>query len=348
MPFLVWDSPSGRVVFELTRSLSVLGRVPGCDIAVEEASVSRRHALVELDAGKVRVTDLGSKGGTRINGADLLPDLPSTLEAGDFVNIGRVVLTYHVTPPPPQAARPAPAQKLKPQPKPQRQNGAALSPRPAAAAAPVAATSPVWKYVALGLAFVLVALVGAVVALQLNARQPVQVVRFPDPGPAPNPDPDPEPLTPEPETTPAVQSGPEMPAVGAGPSLAAPGALPPQSHAAVDLCPDLIGMEGDRFYPVRLRDWDRESVKALGSDGRLYRFDRSLVVRIEDRGDLERRAAELRRGLPQGELQGRIALARWCAQRFIEAEARLLAAEVLDLDSGNSEAKSILASLGDA
>jgi hypothetical protein len=331
MPFLVWDSPRGRVVYEITRSLSVLGRDAGCDLQLEETSVSRRHALVEMDGGRVRVTDLGSKGRTRINGADLTPDLPSTLEAGDFINLGRVTLTYHVTPPPPAA-----------QPKPERP---APPSRPAAPAPASTGASPVWKYVALGLAFVLVAVIGAVVALQLNARQPVQVVQIPGLDPEPEPDPEPAPPArverePEPEMPPAK--------VETGPSEAPAGMLPPAVHATIDLCPDLICMEGDLFFPVRLRDWDRQSVQALGSDGRLYRIDFAQVERIADRADLERRAAELRRKLPEGDVEGRLALAQWCAQRFIYAEARTLANEVMGMDPMRSEAKAILTALGDA
>ena len=47
MPFLVWDSPRGRVVFEITRSLSVLGREPGCEDQVDR--LLRREHLVGQD-----------------------------------------------------------------------------------------------------------------------------------------------------------------------------------------------------------------------------------------------------------------------------------------------------------
>ena len=47
----------------------VLGRDPGCDLALAHASVSRRHARLADGANGWRLTDLDSKNGTRVNGA---------------------------------------------------------------------------------------------------------------------------------------------------------------------------------------------------------------------------------------------------------------------------------------
>ena len=85
MPCLVWESPEGRFVHELDRAVLVIGREEVSDIVILEPAVSRRHALLQVDGERVTVTDLGSSSGTRINGAKLMPDLPSSLEPGDFI-----------------------------------------------------------------------------------------------------------------------------------------------------------------------------------------------------------------------------------------------------------------------
>ena len=46
----------------------VVGRSTLCDVRVDDASVSRRHVEVLLQADKLRVADLGSSNGTRVRG----------------------------------------------------------------------------------------------------------------------------------------------------------------------------------------------------------------------------------------------------------------------------------------
>jgi pSer/pThr/pTyr-binding forkhead associated (FHA) protein len=49
-----------------------LGRSSGCDVRLAaDASVSRRHCLVELDDSGAWVQDLGSLNGTRVNGQNI-------------------------------------------------------------------------------------------------------------------------------------------------------------------------------------------------------------------------------------------------------------------------------------
>jgi DNA-binding CsgD family transcriptional regulator len=46
---------------------SLLGRSTKCDLVIDHPSVSRRHALLSVDEGGMRVTDLGSKNGTFVH-----------------------------------------------------------------------------------------------------------------------------------------------------------------------------------------------------------------------------------------------------------------------------------------
>ena len=99
--YLVWESPRGRIVHGLEGSITIIGSDKLSDLWVDDPTVSKRHAIVQQENGKVTITDLRSEDGTRINGAALVPEMPSTLEPGDFINLGEVVLGFHKTPPPP-------------------------------------------------------------------------------------------------------------------------------------------------------------------------------------------------------------------------------------------------------
>lgn len=57
-----------------------------------EKGVSRRHARVLKREGIVVVEDLGSINGTFVNGKRLAPYLPETLNSGDTLQIGRLLI----------------------------------------------------------------------------------------------------------------------------------------------------------------------------------------------------------------------------------------------------------------
>ena len=47
---------------------SILGREAGCDLIIDDPTVSRRHALLKFRNGKLKVEDLNSKNGTWVDG----------------------------------------------------------------------------------------------------------------------------------------------------------------------------------------------------------------------------------------------------------------------------------------
>jgi Protein of unknown function (DUF3662)/FHA domain len=51
-----------------------IGRLPECDITVDDVNVSRRHCEIRVVEGKARVVDLGSLNGTRLNGRGVPPN----------------------------------------------------------------------------------------------------------------------------------------------------------------------------------------------------------------------------------------------------------------------------------
>ena len=52
----------------IKEGVTSIGRSPDCDIVINNASVSRRHALIESKGGIVEILDEGSKKGITIRG----------------------------------------------------------------------------------------------------------------------------------------------------------------------------------------------------------------------------------------------------------------------------------------
>ena len=82
--------PSGHELSLGTQPV-VIGRLPECDITLDDSNLSRRHAEVtymnEAGRGGVYVlTDLGSTNGTKVNGTRL--DSPCILHSGDVITVG--------------------------------------------------------------------------------------------------------------------------------------------------------------------------------------------------------------------------------------------------------------------
>jgi two-component system, NtrC family, response regulator AtoC len=82
----------------------VLGRAPDVDLRLHDIATSRRHAQFLVTAGEVRVKDLGSRHGLRVNGEPL--GGARLLYSGDVLAVGQATLVYH------RGARPSPGRAL--------------------------------------------------------------------------------------------------------------------------------------------------------------------------------------------------------------------------------------------
>ncbi len=85
------SAPIAGRVFPLGFGRHVIGRGADAEIYVPEASVSLRHAEVELRPDGAQVVNLISTNGTLINGA---PIHAARLHHGDSIRVGRVTLEY--------------------------------------------------------------------------------------------------------------------------------------------------------------------------------------------------------------------------------------------------------------
>ncbi len=73
-----------------TQAEIILGRDPGCDIALVDASVSARHAMLSFHHGQWWLDDLGSSNGTRLNHERVATS--TVLTTGDEIECGRARL----------------------------------------------------------------------------------------------------------------------------------------------------------------------------------------------------------------------------------------------------------------
>ncbi len=92
MPTLVLLQAGVATPFPLTGDEAVIGRHPECQIQLDSNMVSRKHARVFRDGGKLFVEDLGSGNGTFLNGGRVIA--AAVLKNGDRVKVGPILLRF--------------------------------------------------------------------------------------------------------------------------------------------------------------------------------------------------------------------------------------------------------------
>ncbi|MGN6106792.1 MAG: FHA domain-containing protein, partial [Kofleriaceae bacterium] len=78
----------------LTQGVIKIGKVPSAHLMIDDESVSRMHAIVEVTGGEVSIVDLGSTRGTLVNGRKVTK---ARLSSGDSIAVGdvRVEVVFH-------------------------------------------------------------------------------------------------------------------------------------------------------------------------------------------------------------------------------------------------------------
>jgi FHA domain len=113
VPRLVMLAPEpfrGRQV-ELAADYLTVGREPTCDVCLDDPHVSRTHAALERHGGAVYLQDLGSSGGTFVNGS---PATKVELRQGDIVAFASVQARFEAGPPVTAATQAMPTQARTP------------------------------------------------------------------------------------------------------------------------------------------------------------------------------------------------------------------------------------------
>jgi pSer/pThr/pTyr-binding forkhead associated (FHA) protein len=89
--------PNAGSRFLLDADVTTVGRHPNSDIFLDDVTVSRKHAEFVRAEGGFAVKDVGSLNGTYVNRSRI--DVPTTLQTGDEVQIGKFRLLVHLAPP---------------------------------------------------------------------------------------------------------------------------------------------------------------------------------------------------------------------------------------------------------
>lgn len=78
-------SPQGTTTLEIPKDVVTIGRAPSNDVVIEDQKASRNHCRIELIEGKYKLTDLGSRNGTKLNGQRVQE---ASFSEGDEIRIG--------------------------------------------------------------------------------------------------------------------------------------------------------------------------------------------------------------------------------------------------------------------
>jgi len=90
--------PNGQTRdFPLDQSSISVGRAPDNDLALEEVSVSRHHARLSVEGGRLTVEDLGSANGTFVAGERIVANVANVVPLGQTLRLGDVEVRF--TPP---------------------------------------------------------------------------------------------------------------------------------------------------------------------------------------------------------------------------------------------------------
>jgi len=89
---IVQQGPQAGNIFFLKGALTILGREPGVDIALNDPECSRQHIRITSLPGSYMIEDLGSTNGSLLNGEPL--SKPQLLNSGDTISLGKTILIF--------------------------------------------------------------------------------------------------------------------------------------------------------------------------------------------------------------------------------------------------------------
>ena len=87
---MVVSGPDAGKSFRLEEGTNMIGRTADCGVQLSDETVTRQHAQILYADGRLSVSDLGSRSGTKV-GDTVLAGTP--LSNGDVVSIGRTRFT---------------------------------------------------------------------------------------------------------------------------------------------------------------------------------------------------------------------------------------------------------------
>jgi pSer/pThr/pTyr-binding forkhead associated (FHA) protein len=96
---LITRSPDSRwqaEVVPIKKALFSIGRDPTCDLAIDDAQLSRRHASIDYQPGGFGLRDEGSSNGTLLDTRPVRPGTRERLPLGSTIQVGDTVLSFTI------------------------------------------------------------------------------------------------------------------------------------------------------------------------------------------------------------------------------------------------------------
>ena len=90
---ILFKESGERKNFPLKAGKTIIGRKEDCDLRIPLAEISRKHAMLIVDAESVTIRDLGSSNGTYVNNQKISEQ---QINPGDHIVVGPVVLTAQI------------------------------------------------------------------------------------------------------------------------------------------------------------------------------------------------------------------------------------------------------------
>ncbi len=88
----------GTQVIPTAKSTATVGSAEHCDVVFDHPTVANEHARAWCEGGRIWVQDLGSPGGTTLNGIRLPPLKPMLVRELDIVKLGECSSTMGLEP----------------------------------------------------------------------------------------------------------------------------------------------------------------------------------------------------------------------------------------------------------
>ncbi len=85
--FEVWRDDQLVDVTTLSQNVIKIGRLPSAHLRIDDESIARMHAVLEVQGDRLRLVDLGSSVGTTLNGERVIKS--AEVQLGDAISIGR-------------------------------------------------------------------------------------------------------------------------------------------------------------------------------------------------------------------------------------------------------------------
>ncbi len=90
---VMFKGNGGQRTIPLPSSVTIIGRRRSCDLQIPLTSISKKHCQLNITDNVLRIRDLGSRNGTRLNGKRITE---AVVQAGDYINIGPVSFALQI------------------------------------------------------------------------------------------------------------------------------------------------------------------------------------------------------------------------------------------------------------